>query len=150
MLNAMPKADRSQAMIYALIDLTMGLADETNRLINATLNTLGLTHALANALWRLDPDATAPSMRALAAKLSCDPSTVTSLAERLEEKGLVTRHTDPENRRRKALVLTPIGIEVRRHLVAAVLTDSPMARLNRSEQAQLRDLLTKSLQPALQ
>lgn len=144
---AMSEPAGSQAMIYALIDLATDLADETNRLIDATLGELGLTHVLANVLWRLDPHARPPSMRSLAAMLDCDPSTVTTLAERLEDKGLLLRRIEPQNRRRKAVVLTPAGMDTRRRLVAAMLTRSPMARLTADEQAKLRDLLTKALQP---
>jgi MarR family transcriptional regulator, organic hydroperoxide resistance regulator len=105
-----------------LVALTFGVADRTNALIADVLAELDLTTSLANALWQLDPEATAPSMRELAATLRCDPSTVTFLADRLEERKLVNRHVDAGNRRVKTLVLTPKGREARRRLVHAMAT----------------------------
>ena len=40
-------------------------------------------------------------MRHLASLLKCDPSNVTFLVDRLEERGLVERQTDPADRRVK-------------------------------------------------
>jgi len=109
------------------------------------LRELGLTHALANAVWLLDPDSNAPSMRELAGMLKCDPSTVTALADRLEQRDLVTRNVDPGNRRTKTLALTGKGRIVRDQLVSAMSTRSPIARLSKSEQRQLLTLLSKTL-----
>ncbi|MFD5629176.1 hypothetical protein [Streptomyces sp. NPDC127072] len=50
---------------------------------------------MADALWQLDPDAPAPSIRQMAARLQCDPSTVTFLADRLMTKAMT-----PEARQR--------------------------------------------------
>jgi DNA-binding MarR family transcriptional regulator len=136
---------QSEALVYELIDRTVGLADVTNALITGVLRKLDLTHALANALWQLDPAADAPSMRQMAGALHCDPSTVTFLADRLEERQLATRTVDPQNRRVRTLVLTPKGREVRKHLVTAMIAHSPMTRLTTSEQRRLLSLLNKAL-----
>jgi len=96
-------------------------------------------------LWQLNPREAAPSMREMAAKLGCDPSTVTFLADRLEERDLVERKVNPANRRSTALVLTPEGARVRRRLVEAMATRSPMARLSVVEQQQLHQLLSKAM-----
>lgn len=134
-----------EALVYALLDLGFALADRSNELIADILRELGLTVPLANALWKLDPGAPAPSMREVAAGLRCDPSTVTFLADRLEERGLAERRINPANRRSNNLVLTTKGADVRRKLVEAMATRSPMARLSVEEQRQLRYLLSKAI-----
>ena len=58
-------------------------------------------------------------MRDLAARLQCDPSNVTFLADRLEERGLVERRPDPSGRRVKLLALTPAGLAMRIRVVKA-------------------------------
>lgn len=45
-------------------------------------------------------------------RTSIDPAHGSRAAAALERKGLITRHDDPENRRRKLISLTPEGIEV--------------------------------------
>ncbi len=139
----LPRA--SANLIYGLLDVTRAIHDRTEVLIGEVLADLDLTHALANALWKLDPDAEPPSMRALAASLCCDPSTVTFLADRLEEKGLILRHVDARNRRVKTLVLTRKGRDSRQRLVDAMASHSPAALLPPEEQEQLYQLLCKAM-----
>ncbi|MEV5495537.1 MarR family transcriptional regulator [Nonomuraea fuscirosea] len=135
----------AESPIYDLIDLTMGLAERTQALIAEVLAELDLTHALANAVWRLGGARTPPSMRELAHALRCDPSTVTFLADRLEQRGLVTRTVDPANRRVKILTLTDTGHLARRRLVEAMTMGSPLARLSPDDQRTLRTLLSKAM-----
>ncbi len=130
-----------EPLIYALLDLTLGLADRTQALIADVLAELDLTQALADALWHLDPAAPLPSLRALATRLRCDPSTVTFLADRLEARRFATRRVDPTNRRVKTLHLTARGRRARRRLVDAMATRSPLAQLRPDEQRQLLQLL---------
>lgn len=134
-----------EPLMYALVDLTLGLADRTHALIADVLAELGLTPALADVLWHLDPAAPVPSLRALATRLRCDPSTVTFLADRLEAKHFATRRVDPANRRVKTLQLTPPGRRARRRLVDAMGTRSPLAQLTPDEQRQLHQLLQRTL-----
>ncbi len=135
----------SESLIYALAELTFEVANRTNAVIDELLAQLDLTAPLANALWRLDPSGPALPMRDLASRLSCDPSTVTFLADRLEERQLLERRVDPKNRRVKLLVLTPKGERVRGALVERMATGSPIARLPFRDQQQLHRLLTKAL-----
>jgi DNA-binding MarR family transcriptional regulator len=139
-----PKAE--QALLHALVSLSFRLADQTRTVITEVVARLDLTPAQAHALWQLDPDTTAAPMRELALKLSCDPSTVTFLADRMEEKKLIRRQVDPDNRRIKTLVLSAKGCQVRRKLVAAMNTHSPVARLSPDERQQLHALLSKAIQ----
>ncbi len=125
--------------------LGSALANRNNELIADVLRELTLTVPLADALWKLDPDAAAPSMREMAMRLGCDPSTVTFLADRLEERNLVERRVNPANRRSTTLVLTPEGVRVRSRIVETMATRSPIARLSAAEQRQLHRLLTKAV-----
>jgi len=78
---------------------------------------LKLTEALADVLWHLDTGDTAASMRHLASLLNCDPLNVTFLVDRLEERGLVERQTDPADRRVKLVGLTTAGVHIRNQIV---------------------------------
>ncbi|MEU7140932.1 MarR family transcriptional regulator [Nocardia sp. NPDC046473] len=49
------------------------------------------------------------AMRELAEALSCDASNITLLIDRLEQRGLVERHTDQADRRVKKVVATAEG-----------------------------------------
>jgi len=68
-------------------------------------------------------------MRAMASTLCCDASMATWLVDRLEERGLVERHTPPGDRRVKTVVLTPLGIKTRDWLRASFY-DPPSALLD--------------------
>ncbi|MGC4814655.1 MarR family winged helix-turn-helix transcriptional regulator [Micromonospora sp. DT228] len=103
---------------------------------------LGLTPAMARALHELDPDLPLPA-RALAERLGCDRSNVTMLVDRLEQAGLVQRHTDPTDRRQKTLVVTGEGCGVRDR-VTEVMSDSRLlSGLTDRELSTLRDLVRK-------
>ena len=99
--------------------------------------------ALAEAVVAERPDH-AP-MRQLAARLRCDPSSVTFLADRLVERGLIEVGVDPADRRRKRVALTPRGRQVRRDLLAAMTARSPLARLSIDDQRRLLDLLGRAV-----
>lgn len=113
----------------------------------ALLAELELTEALGDVLWQLGAVGEAVPMRDLAGRLHCDPSNVTFLADRLEERGLVERRPDPSDRRVKLLALTPSGLAVRMRIVQAAATSSPLARLSPADQQRLCRLLDKCVQP---
>lgn len=131
-------------LLHDLLELEYVLSSHNRELTRDVLGALGLTGPMANALWQLNPREPAPSMGKMAAKLGVDPSTVTFLADRLEERGLVERRINPANRRSTALVPTPEGARVRRELVEAMAARSPIARLSAAEQRELRHLLAKA------
>ena len=81
-------------------------------------------------------------MGSVAEVLSCDASTLTGIADRLEERGLIERRLDAGDRRVKLLALTASG----RDLVASI--DGPFtaeipgfASLTEDERAELTRLL---------
>ena len=83
-------------------------------------------------------------MRQLAEWLSCEPSNVTGIVDGLERRGLVTRRSDPNDRRVKQVVLTAEGkrrrteLQARSHAQATALF-----ALSGTERTHLRDLLRR-------
>ncbi|WP_261567892.1 MarR family winged helix-turn-helix transcriptional regulator [Frankia gtarii] len=132
------------ALTHSLVKQVVILAGTIGALGADLLKELDLTEPLANTLWRLDPDAPAPSMRTLAATLNCDPSTVTFLTDRLEQRGLIRRQPVPTNRRQKVISLTDRGVEARNRLVQTLTTDSPFARLSPDDRHHLHALLARA------
>lgn len=87
----------------------------------------------------------APSQRELAEFLLLDPSQIVALLDGLEQRGLVKRETDPQDRRSKVIKGTAAG---RRLLAqAAVATrqaeEQAMGNLSSAERDQLRELLRR-------
>jgi DNA-binding MarR family transcriptional regulator len=140
-----PPPAANEPLIYELVDLSLALADRTQALVQDVMSELNLTPALANALWHLGACAPDPPMSTLAAKLRRDPSTITFLADRLQERGLLVRDVDPQNRRAKILHLTDAGRRTRRALVEAMATRSPIAHLSGKDQRQLHHLLARAM-----
>ena len=66
-----------------------------------------------------------PFLRDLARYMHCDPSYITSLADRLEERHLALRRPSLRDRRLKELVLTDAGREAQDRLRAAILEPPP-------------------------
>ncbi len=83
----------------------------------AVARELGLRPAAFGALRALDGPRT---MSELATVLHCDNSNVTGIVDGLEEKGLVTRGSSPQDRRVKLISPTAEGRRVRSRLVRAV------------------------------
>lgn len=133
-----------EPLSHAIFKQVHALATRTSAAFAELLAELDLTEALANVLWHLDPGVPPPSMRAMATTLGCDPSTVTFLTDRLEERGLTRRQASATDRRIKVITLTPEGVRARARLVDAVDTRSPLARLSREEQERLHELLAKT------
>lgn len=92
----------------------------THRIMDEVGLTLGPVKAL-----RFLPLVGAMPMRQLAAKLGCDNSYVTSLADTLEEKGLARRESHPTDRRVKVLVLTEPGRTLARRVQQVSLSPPP-------------------------
>lgn len=71
----------------------------------------GLTGPQLWVLWELSRAGTL-SLKALAARMHLDPSTVTGVVDRLQKRDMLVRATDPEDRRRVVLSLTAAGAEL--------------------------------------
>jgi DNA-binding MarR family transcriptional regulator len=109
---------------------------------------LGLSPPLLKAFVHLGTPGTPGDdgvrMGDLAEHWGCDASYVTTLADGLEERGLVERQPHPTDRRVKTIVLTDDG-RARRDRALELLSEPPsaFASLDRTELRQLRDLLGK-------
>jgi DNA-binding MarR family transcriptional regulator len=112
----------------------------------AALAELDLTFPQAHILRLLEPGRPLP-MSALAERLVCDASNVTGLADRLEARGLVARQPTANDRRVKALAITPAGAALRKRALQ-VMTDPPaaIAALSAEDQEALRDILARAVE----
>src|SRR5579884_4182899 len=82
------------------------------------------------------------SMKELGARIHCDASFVTAIADMLEERGLARREVDPADRRVKRLVPTAKGLAMRRRVLDEVFGDVPGLRtLDERERSSLLRLL---------
>ncbi|MEV6621317.1 MarR family transcriptional regulator [Amycolatopsis sp. NPDC051106] len=125
-----------------LCGLVNGLANHIEAHVRVRAATLGLTASQGTALAELTRPLT---LRELAERMSCEPSNVTFVADRLEEQGYLERHPHPDDRRAKQLVLTPKGTELRGRLLELLSEDSPLAPLSSEEKDTLQQLLTRAL-----
>jgi DNA-binding MarR family transcriptional regulator len=75
----------------------------------AKLSEIGLSLAKLAALHRLSEAGESLPLGQLAERLSCVKSNVTQLVDRLEADGLVSRASDPNDRRSRIAVLTDAG-----------------------------------------
>ncbi len=103
----------------------------------------GLTQPQAKLLWQLDLAEDARPMSGLASVIKCDPSNVTGLVDRLEERGLVTRTMSARDRRIKLISITPKGAKLRRQLERAVVERTPWASMSDSDLRQTMRLVSK-------
>ena len=127
--------------------IAFGLAmGNRGRLIGA-LEELDLTFMQAHVLRMLEGSKPIP-MGDLADALQCDASNVTGIVDRLEARGLVERRSAPHDRRVKALMLTPAGLQLRRRALRA-MTEPPAAikRLPEEDQRALCDILRRAVAP---
>jgi DNA-binding MarR family transcriptional regulator len=84
-------------------------------------------------------------MSSLAGSLRCDPSNVTGIVDRLEERGLIERQSAPEDRRVKMLALTAEGARVRDRIRERWLEPpGAIASLSGEDQRALRDVLRRA------
>ena len=104
-----------------------------------------LSPVQCHVLRLIEPGQPLPMGR-IAETLACDASNVTGLVDRLEARGLVRRQLSEEDRRVKALDLTPTGARLRA-VVLERMTKPPdsLSRLSPSEQRSLVRILRRLL-----
>lgn len=102
-----------------VLDRLWAVEHALESLSRAMLATHGVTGAQQFALRVLDarPGLTPGD---LARALRVDPSTLTAMLHRLEQRGLVTREPDPADHRRVRLRPTPAGADLAAHTGSAV------------------------------
>jgi len=94
-----------------------------------------------HVLHLIEPGRPLPMSR-LADTLSCDPSNVTGLIDRLESRGLVRREPSRRDRRVKELHLTSTGSRIRAQLLRRIAARSlPLSRLSLDQQRTLVKIL---------
>ena len=85
----------------------------------------------------------AEPMRCVADNLGCDPSNITGVVDRLQDRGFLTRSEDSSDRRVKILHATPAGKKLRETIGMDLFRDMPgMTALSREQVAELRNLLS--------
>ncbi|MDP9464948.1 MAG: MarR family transcriptional regulator [Actinomycetota bacterium] len=84
-------------------------------------------------------------MGSVAEVLSCDASTLTGIADRLEERRLIQRQLDPADRRVKLLALTEAGRELVESIDGPFTAEIPgLAALSEQERVELTGLLLRA------
>lgn len=136
-----PPSAKPVRLNYQLAQLAYELHAALERQLHDTLEELDLTLALADALWQLDPALGPLSRRDLAGRLRCDPSNVTFLVNRLEQRRLISRARAAGDRRLKAIALTQAGVEARDRLIATLAQSSMFSQLTSTQRRHLADLL---------
>lgn len=121
------------------------LNKERMREKNAYLRPHDLTTQQAWLLAELPEDVGAP-IGTLADAMQCHSSNLTGMVDRLEARGLVTRRSDPGDRRVKLVALTPAGQALRAKLmkIARRPPDALLDRLDAEQLQTLSDLLDKA------
>ncbi|MFC7330581.1 MarR family winged helix-turn-helix transcriptional regulator [Marinactinospora rubrisoli] len=109
----------------------------TSSRLEAFLARHRLTYQTAQALWVIDPDEPAPSMKVMADRLYCNAPNLSFIARQLADRGYLERVVDPDDRRSRVLVLTDEGRRVRAAVIDATLSASPFAQC---EPHELREL----------
>jgi DNA-binding MarR family transcriptional regulator len=93
------------------------------RVITDALRPLNLTHVqfvlLASAWW-LSQHGQAPSQLAVAAHAGTDVKMTSEVMRKLEDRGLVIQHTNPDDRRAKAITVTAEGRSLAERAVRVV------------------------------
>ena len=92
--------------------------------VEATLKPLGVTFARYEVLMLLwfSTRGSLP-MKVIGSRLQVHPTSVTNAVDRLEDAGLVTRSTHPEDRRAMLVALTPAGRELAERATKALNTE---------------------------
>jgi DNA-binding MarR family transcriptional regulator len=103
-----------------------------HQLFKAELAPHGVTpgqYAVLRCLW----DENAQTARKLAERLALDGSTITGILDRMEQKGLIIKLTDPKDRRAMQVTLTPQGRKLQEPLSQAIIDANRKALLNLNE-----------------
>jgi MarR family transcriptional regulator, organic hydroperoxide resistance regulator len=107
-----------------------------------------LSSAQGELLCSLEPEETA-AMVSIARTLHCHDSNVTGLVDRLEQRGLIERRSDPQDRRVKLIALTKEGKSLRCRLLERLHAPLPfIASLSAKDKSALRDILARATETA--
>ncbi|WP_371516844.1 MarR family winged helix-turn-helix transcriptional regulator [Kitasatospora sp. NBC_01300] len=135
---------QSDEITREVVDLMANLVALFHREYEEAAAARSLTGAQAKvlALLRRGP----MPMRQIAQTLSCEPSNITGIVDRLEARGFVTREADRQDRRVKLVAATGTGATASEELRESLnFAREPLAALGHDERAVLRDLLRRML-----
>lgn len=136
-------AERKAEIVRVLVEAGTAV----NAVVAQVLSEFGIPASVASTLWALAPGAEPPTLRDVAARLRCDPSTVSLAADKLQGMGLVARQPHPADGRKRTLGLTEKGHELWEALRARLHASGLFAGLDAHEQETLLALLTKMRNP---
>jgi DNA-binding MarR family transcriptional regulator len=91
------------------------------------------TMATGFTLLSIDPEKGTPST-ALGPKMGMEATSLSRILKRMQKKGLIERHPNPEDGRGVIIKLTPFGIEKRNYSKDRVLTFNDKIKNNISEE----------------
>ena len=97
--------------------LLVALADRLRARFEAAAGAVGLTPAQAQVLVRVEGPR---RLSELAQQQACDPSSITTMAQRLEREGLLRRSVDPDDGRARLVRLSPKGQRLRARFLEIV------------------------------
>ena len=137
-LDAAPPADR--AMLDAMVHMSLRLRLRGRNLELAT-GLVGRELDLIALLTASGPT----SVKSLVADLGLPRSTMTAIVDRLQDRHLVIRHPNPQDRRSVVLEATPAAAEALSRYQAGLLSIVEHAKkvLSEDEQAEFTRLLSK-------
>jgi DNA-binding MarR family transcriptional regulator len=138
-----PELDDPALVDAALNDALVSVIARMRDIWHRRMRALDLTPPQAITLRKL-LDGPMP-MGSVAEVLSCDASTLTGIADRLEERSLIQRQIDPADRRVKLLALTDAGRSLVKSIDRPFTTELPgVAALSERDRAQLTRLLLRA------
>ncbi len=145
---AAPAAQRADAERTAeTIRVLMEVGNAADAIVARVLAEFDVTASVAGMLWALAPGTEPPTLRDVAARLRCDPSTISLAADKLQSTGLIARQPHPSDGRKRTLVLTERGQELWEALSTRLHASGLLAGLDAEEQRTLHALLAKVRPP---
>jgi DNA-binding MarR family transcriptional regulator len=140
---ARPDSQRREELGDEVAALMGPLVQSIRAAFVACAGELGLALSEAQALWVLETR-DAISTKELARALDIDPANASTLIKRLEDRRLVRRTAAKDDRRKRAISITPQGRRARARLAACVGKRRPsFSALTTAELATFRDLLRR-------
>lgn len=139
---------RTTAAGREAFELSFAWWQEHRRYMADLQTATGLSPMEVHAVRALEAGQAVPTL-ALAQRIHCEPSNITTVVDRLVHGGLVERIPDPQDRRIRLVSLTAAGAAMRTRLDNCLASPpTPIARLSAADQRTLRDLLRRMLGPS--
>jgi DNA-binding MarR family transcriptional regulator len=133
----MASSERMGELILGL----MTVGQMATSAVTEALADVDVTASVAGVLWVIRTSDSPPTMRDIAARLRCDPSTISLTADKLERLELITREPHPTDGRKRILALTAHGEQLWETLDHRLRTSPILSTLDSSQQSTLLDLL---------